>query len=266
MKKHVIALALTALACGTAFAQANDTLAKIKSKGEITLGVRDEKPFFHCHALWTEDGGRINGGHILPEETIVAEPFEVDAFGIDGATFLAEPDPETGFKLFGPVALTIVFALSASLILSLTVVPVLASFLLKRGDAHEPWLVRKMQAGYAPLLAFALARSKLMVTLASLSLVAAGGAYLVLGKAFMPTMDEGDIIMQLEKLPSISLAQTIATDLSVQQAVMKKVPEVKAIIARSGSDELGLDPMGLNQTDTFLVLKPREEWQLADKE
>ena len=169
-------------------------------------------------------------------------------------------------KMFGPVALTIVFALSASLILSLTVVPVLASFLLKRGDAHEPWLVRKMQAGYAPLLAFALARSKLMVTLASLSLVAAGGAYLVLGKAFMPTMDEGDIIMQLEKLPSISLAQTIATDLSVQQAVMKKVPEVKAIIARSGSDELGLDPMGLNQTDTFLVLKPRDEWRKPDKD
>jgi predicted DNA-binding protein with PD1-like motif len=72
--------------------------------GAMTLGERDGAPFFHCHALWTEAGGRINGGHILPEETIVAEPFEVDAFGIDGAVFLAEPDPETGFKLFGPVA------------------------------------------------------------------------------------------------------------------------------------------------------------------
>src|SRR5436190_2308411 len=72
--------------------------------GAMTLGERDGAPFFHCHALWTEAGGRVNGGHILPEETIVAEPFEVDAFGIDGAVFLAEPDPETGFKLFGPVA------------------------------------------------------------------------------------------------------------------------------------------------------------------
>src|SRR5215510_6176693 len=72
--------------------------------GAMTLGERDGSPFFHCHALWTEAGGRVNGGHILPEETIVAEPFEVDAFGIDGAVFLAEPDPETGFKLFGPVA------------------------------------------------------------------------------------------------------------------------------------------------------------------
>jgi predicted DNA-binding protein with PD1-like motif len=70
----------------------------------MTLGERDGAPFFHCHALWTEADGRANGGHILPEETIVAEPFEVEAFGIDGAVFLAEPDPETGFKLFGPVA------------------------------------------------------------------------------------------------------------------------------------------------------------------
>ena len=72
--------------------------------GAMTLGERDGAPFFHCHALWTEADGRANGGHILPEETIVARPFEVDAFGIDGAIFLAEPDPETGFKMFGPVA------------------------------------------------------------------------------------------------------------------------------------------------------------------
>jgi predicted DNA-binding protein with PD1-like motif len=71
--------------------------------GAMTLGRRDGGPFFHCHALWTEAGGRSNGGHILPEETVVAEPFEVNAFGIDGAIFTAEPDPETNFKLFGPL-------------------------------------------------------------------------------------------------------------------------------------------------------------------
>ncbi len=69
----------------------------------LTLGQRDGAPFFHCHGLWTEACGRAGGGHMLPEETIVAEPFEVDAFGVDGATFAAEPDPETNFKLFGPV-------------------------------------------------------------------------------------------------------------------------------------------------------------------
>src|SRR5580704_5308024 len=72
--------------------------------GAMTLGRRDGEPFFHCHGLWTEAGGRTNGGHVLPEETIIAEPFEVEAFGLDGAMFTAEPDPETNFKLFGPVA------------------------------------------------------------------------------------------------------------------------------------------------------------------
>jgi predicted DNA-binding protein with PD1-like motif len=69
----------------------------------MTLGTRDGAPFFHCHGLWREADGRISGGHMLPEETFVAEPFEVTAFGIDGAVFAAEVDPETRFKLFGPV-------------------------------------------------------------------------------------------------------------------------------------------------------------------
>ncbi|MDP1583348.1 MAG: DUF296 domain-containing protein [Bradyrhizobium sp.] len=72
--------------------------------GAMTLGQRDGAPFFHCHALWTEADGRAGGGHILPEETVVAEPFAVEAFGIEGAMFVGEPDPETNFKLFGPVA------------------------------------------------------------------------------------------------------------------------------------------------------------------
>jgi len=69
----------------------------------MTLGMRDGAPFFHCHGLWREADGRLGGGHMLPEETFVAEPFEVSAFGIDGAAFTAEVDPETRFKLFGPV-------------------------------------------------------------------------------------------------------------------------------------------------------------------
>jgi predicted DNA-binding protein with PD1-like motif len=72
--------------------------------GAMTLGARDGASFFHCHGLWTETDGHPHGGHILPEESIVAESFAVEAFGIDGAMFVAEPDPETNFKLFGPVA------------------------------------------------------------------------------------------------------------------------------------------------------------------
>jgi predicted DNA-binding protein with PD1-like motif len=83
-----------------AFRPAGVTRLKV---GAMTLGLRDGAPFFHCHALWAEADGRTGGGHILPEETMVAEPFAVEAFGIDGAAFTAEPDPETNFKLFGPV-------------------------------------------------------------------------------------------------------------------------------------------------------------------
>ncbi len=84
-----------------AFRPAGITRLKLAA---MTFGERDGAPFFHCHALWRQDDGRAGGGHILPEETMVAEPFAVEAFGIDGAVFAAEPDPETNFKLFGPIA------------------------------------------------------------------------------------------------------------------------------------------------------------------
>ncbi|MDE2440697.1 MAG: efflux RND transporter permease subunit [Betaproteobacteria bacterium] len=164
-------------------------------------------------------------------------------------------------KMFGPVALTIVFALASSLLLSLTVVPVLASYLIKRGVHHEPWLVRKVSSIYDRVLNAALDHSRTFLISATIALVAAAGAFLLLGKSFMPTMDEGDMIMQLEKLPSIGLDQTITIDSRVQQAILAHVPEVKSVIARAGSDELGLDPMGLNQTDTFMVLQPRDTWR-----
>ena len=166
--------------------------------------------------------------------------------------------------MFGPVALTIVFALASSLLMALTVVPVLASWLIKRGAHHQPWLVGKLAALYDRVLASALANARLYVIGALLALLAAGGAFLFLGKSFMPTMDEGDLIMQLEKLPSIGIEQTIAIDTAVQKAILAKVPEVKAIVARAGADELGLDPMGLNQTDTFMVLQPRSTWRNPD--
>ncbi|BBP04080.1 cation efflux system protein [Sulfuriferula plumbiphila] len=169
-------------------------------------------------------------------------------------------------KLFVPVALTIVFALSASLLLSLTVIPVLASWLLRQGAHKDPWLVRKAMALYRPSLDWSLAHAKIVIGVALVALLATAGVYTLIGKTFMPVMDEGDLILQLQKLPSISLEQTVDTDLRVERAIMAHVPEVKGIVARSGSDELGLDPMGLNETDTFLVLKPRDQWRKPDKE
>jgi cobalt-zinc-cadmium resistance protein CzcA len=169
-------------------------------------------------------------------------------------------------KLFGPVALIIVYALSVSLLLSLTIVPVIASWLIVPGDAHEPWMMRQLSAGYDVLLSRVLARPRIVYAVAGTSLAAAAVLFTLLGKTFIPVLDEGDLILQLERLPSISLDQTIAVDLRVQQKILEQVPEVRAVIARSGSDELGLDPMGLNQSDTFLVLKPLHEWRKPDKE
>jgi cobalt-zinc-cadmium resistance protein CzcA len=170
-------------------------------------------------------------------------------------------------KLFIPVALTIVFALSGSLLLSLTVIPVLSSYLLKPAAGHhEPWLPRQATRLYEPLLRWSLMNSRKVISIALAALAATIAAFFLLGKTFMPTMDEGDILLQLAKLPSISLEQSARTDLAVQKALLERVPEIRDIVARTGSDELGLDPMGLNETDSFLVLAPRKEWRQADKE
>jgi cobalt-zinc-cadmium resistance protein CzcA len=169
-------------------------------------------------------------------------------------------------KLFVPVALTIVFALASSLLLSFTVIPVLASYLVKHVGHEEPWLPRRLHALYTPLLHRALARPQPFLISAGVLLLVAFGVYTQVGKTFMPTMDEGDVIVGVEKLPSVSLEQTAALDARIQAELMRKVPEITGVVARAGSDELGLDPMGLNQTDTFLVLKPKREWSVSGKE
>ena len=170
-------------------------------------------------------------------------------------------------KLFIPVALTIIFALSGSLLLSLTVIPVLTSYLLKPAAGHhEPWLPRQATRLYEPLLRWSLTNARKVIITALAALAATIAAFFLLGKTFMPTMDEGDILMQLAKLPSISLEQSAQTDMAVQRALLERVPEIKDIVARTGSDELGLDPMGLNETDSFLVLAPRSEWRKPDKQ
>ena len=164
-------------------------------------------------------------------------------------------------KLFGPVALTIVMALGASLVLSLTVIPVVASMLLHSPGTHEPNWMHHLTQWYARARDTAWTHARWLWTVALLSLALAAGLYVQVGKTFMPVLDEGDILVQLQKSATISLDASLGIDTRVQQAILAQVPEVKAIVARTGSDELGLDPMGLNETDTFLVLKPKEEWR-----
>ena len=164
-------------------------------------------------------------------------------------------------KLFAPVAITIIMALASSLLIAFTVVPALASILLQETGAHEPVLMQKIHRGYVALRDTVWRQPRWLYGASLLSLVLAAGLYTQVGKTFMPTLDEGDILVQLQKLPSISLETALDIDTRVQQAILKDVPEVLSIVARAGSDELGLDPMGLNETDTFLVLKPKSEWR-----
>ena len=169
-------------------------------------------------------------------------------------------------KLFAPVAITIIFALSSSLLLSLTLIPALSSLFL-RGRAHKnPILMRVIEAGYGPLLRFCLAHPMPVYVAAAAGAAVMAFAYLAVGKSFMPTMDEGSVIMQTTKLPSINLEESVATDLRIQRVLLEKVPEVDHVVARVGSDELGLDPMSPNDTDAFLVLKPKDQWRVPDKE
>jgi cobalt-zinc-cadmium resistance protein CzcA len=168
-------------------------------------------------------------------------------------------------KLFAPVAVTIVLALAASLLLALTIIPLLAELTLKSTDHHEPWLMRRLAPAYDRVLTAARTRTRLVATLAMLALALAAFAYTRVGKIFLPTLDEGTVLVQLAKHPSVGLDHSIAGDLAVQQTVLAAVPDVSDAISRLGTDELGLDPMSLNETDMFLTLKPRSDWQSAGK-
>lgn len=169
-------------------------------------------------------------------------------------------------KLFSPVAFTIVFALASALLLSLTVIPVIASFLIKQVSTQQPWLIRTLLNVYQPILQWCLKNSRAVIVLTVIMFAVAVFLYTRIGSTFLPTMDEGDIVVQTEKLPSITLEQSIELDLLVQKAVLDQVPEVTHIISRTGSDEIGLDPMSLNETDNFLVLKPQQEWTVSNKD
>ena len=164
-------------------------------------------------------------------------------------------------RLFAPVALTIAFALASALLLSLTVVPALSVTLLKPGHADEPWLVRKIAGYYEPLLSVALRRPVLIGAIALFGLVIAAIAFTRIGQTFMPVMDEGTPVITIRKHPTISVDIAAETDKRIQREIMEHVPEVKGMMARAGADELGIDPVGLNETDNLLTLAPQKEWR-----
>ncbi|WQY10568.1 efflux RND transporter permease subunit [Helicobacter pylori] len=169
-------------------------------------------------------------------------------------------------KMFRPLAQSIVYALLGTLVLSITIIPVVSSFVLKATPHSETFLTRFLNRIYAPLLEFFVHNPKKVILGAFVFLIASLSLFPFVGKNFMPALDEGDVVLSVETTPSISLDQSKDLMLNIESAIKKHIKEVKSIVARTGSDELGLDLGGLNQTDTFISFIPKKEWSVKNKD
>ncbi|OOQ00891.1 cytochrome-c peroxidase [Helicobacter pylori] len=169
-------------------------------------------------------------------------------------------------KMFRPLAQSIVYALLGTLVLSITIIPVVSSLVLKATPHSETFLTRFLNRIYAPLLEFFVHNPKKVILGAFVFLIASLSLFPFVGKNFMPALDEGDVVLSVETTPSISLDQSRDLILNIESAIKKHIKEVKSIVARTGSDELGLDLGGLNQTDTFISFIPKKEWSVKNKD
>jgi cobalt-zinc-cadmium resistance protein CzcA len=166
-------------------------------------------------------------------------------------------------KMFRPMALTVIFALIGSLVLAFTLMPVLASFFLRaKGHDKETWLIRRIKRYYQPVLQRSVGRPIFTVGIAAtvffLSLIFVP----FMGSEFIPRLDEGDITIQAWRLPSIGLNESVKTTLQVEKTLME-FPEVTQVVSRTGTPEVATDVMGMELSDIFVSLKPKEEWQTA---
>ncbi len=170
-------------------------------------------------------------------------------------------------KMFRPMALTVVFALAASLLCALTLMPALASRLLPGARIREPILYRWCRRLYRPILDRALARRKVTFACAGAVFLASLAVAPFLGAEFIPTLDEGAIAMHIQRLPSISLEKSNEVSLMAEKVVLEEFSrEAETIVSRTGRPEVALDPMGVEVGDTFIMLKPRDQWRFGNKE
>ncbi len=168
-------------------------------------------------------------------------------------------------KMFIPLALTVVIVLLSSLVLSMTVVPVLAAMLMKPRAATEGGrLLDRVRGRYRRLLEGAIRRTRLVVLTAVGLLVGVAALVPLIGREFVPSMDEGSIVVNLMRLPSISLTESLKISGDVER-VLLEIPDVRSVVSRTGANELGTDPMGMELSDMYVLLKPDFEWQAQSK-
>ena len=170
-------------------------------------------------------------------------------------------------KLFRPMALTVIFALAGSMVLSLTLMPVLASLVLpKRTEEREPLLIRFLKRLYAPVLRFTM-HHKLAVLGFALAVLAVAFGMIApnLGSEFVPKLSEGSIVINVVRLAGTDLEESIRYNTLMEKIVLEEFPdEVQYAWSRAGTAEVATDPMGVELTDLFLTLKPRSQWRRAD--
>ena len=163
-------------------------------------------------------------------------------------------------KMFVPMALTVVFALLGSLILSLTYVPAMLTIILKgKVSEKESFLIRWAKQIYKPAFEFMLRHRSQALAVAVALILISGAIFPYLGSEFIPRLDEGDIAVQVQQLPSVSLSQSIKTVSEVEKVLME-FPEVKTVISKTGRAEVATDPMSIDFSDVYIALKTPDEW------
>lgn len=168
-------------------------------------------------------------------------------------------------KMFKPMAFTVGFALIGALLLSLTYVPMMSALILKRNMKEKETIADKIinfiKGLYLPSLKFALKRKALVIISAVIALVFSLILFFRLGGEFIPKLDEGDIAYQIARLPGISLTESKKIGTICEQILIKKFPEVKTVVTKTGAAEIATDPMGVEFSDVLVMLKPKEEWR-----
>ncbi|NER09730.1 cobalt-zinc-cadmium resistance protein CzcA [Muriicola jejuensis] len=170
-------------------------------------------------------------------------------------------------KMFRPMALTFSFALIGAIILCLTYVPVISSLLLKparaEGRDFAGRLMKKLMSWYEPTLHWALQRKKLVLGAAGSLLVFAIIIFSTMGGEFVPTLDEGDFVIQPILKTGTSLSETIETTTQIEKILLKEFPEVKQVVTRIGAAEVPTDPMSMEESDVIIILHPKNTWTSA---
>ncbi len=164
-------------------------------------------------------------------------------------------------KMFHPMALTVMLALGGALLLALTLMPVLCSFLL-RGNIREGdnFILRWVKRGYEPLLNSALKLRWLVVVTSVVLFTGSIWLFNRLGAEFVPTLDEGSITAMLYKPVGMSMEESLRTDIEVSNALLKEFPELQRIFTRIGTSEIATDPMPVNESDVYVFYKPMKDW------